>query len=47
MGFSPPPEKFFEKQPETGSIFTGIKNFTERELTIDAGQIMGYLWIFE
>ncbi len=41
------PEEFFNKSPEAGTIFVGIKNFTERELLIDANQVIGYLQIFE
>jgi hypothetical protein len=46
LGFSLP-EIFFAGQPESGTIFIGVKNFTEKELAIDANQVMGYLHIFE
>jgi len=46
FGFSLP-ENFFDKQPEPGTIFIGVKNFTERKLTIDSNQVIGYLQLFE
>ena len=46
FGFSLP-KNFFEKIPEPGTIFIGIKNFMERGLTIDANQVIGCLQIFE
>ena len=46
FGFSLP-KNFFEKMPEPGTIFIGVKNLMERELIIDANQVIGCLQVFE